>query len=124
MFKVRLNLERGDYYRFWQVRSDNTVNYYHPSDTFLEMVNCQLENNANVARKINAGANKTVCSWIQCDSVVAYDNIAAISQNKCLPIFYNPRVFPYWVDIAQNNIDKSYHQKIVTVGTRAYVKLS
>ena len=124
MFKVRFNLERGKYYRFWQVCGDNTTDYYHPSNTFLSLTNCRLINNARTAKRIHTGANKVVCSWIQCDGVVAHDNIDAISQNKCLQIFYNPRIFPHWTDLAQNNIDKSFHKKIVTINNRVYANLA
>ncbi len=103
MFKVRFNLERGKYYRFWQVCGDNTTDYYHPSNTFLSLTNCRLINNARTAKRIHT---------------------EAISQNKCLQIFYNPRIFPHWTDLAQNNIDKSFHKKIVTINNRVYANLA
>lgn len=124
MYKVRFNLERGNYYGYWQVCLDNTFNYYHPSNTFLQMVNCTLHNKPNVAAKINGGAAKKVCSWIQCEELVAYDSLNATSPNKYSQIFYNPRVFPYWVDAAQNNIDNKNYSQILTVARRVYAKVS
>lgn len=97
--KVRFNLSRGVNYMKWKIGYPNgDVEYLEPSEYNLILYKCILKNYKKTAYKIFNGGNKTVCSWILCESIDIIktknnsDNI-----NVGNIISYNPRVKPYWV---------------------------
>ena len=70
MYKVRFHLGRGKHFMQWQIKSDeNVVSYVDPLDNQLAMLGCRLSLQPSAAQKIHDGANKTVCAWIECESV-------------------------------------------------------
>ena len=72
-YKIRFNLGRGENYLKWKVTSPNgDVNYYEPNDVCLHMENCKLVNQQGTANKIFDGANKTVCAWIESETVTIF----------------------------------------------------
>ena len=95
-YKVRFNLGRGENYLKWKVTSPNgDVNYYEPNNVCLYMENCKLVNQKGTAQKIFDGANKTVCAWIECETLTIFEPLNAIANGT--KISYNPRVQPNWV---------------------------
>ena len=95
-YKVRFNLGRGANYLKWKVTSPNgKVNYYEPNNVCLHMENCKLVNQQGTAQKIFDGANKTVCAWIECETLTIFEPLNNIAQG--IKISYNPRVQPNWV---------------------------
>lgn len=95
-YKIRFNLGRGENYLKWKVTSPNgDVNYYEPNNVCLHMENCKLVNQQGTANKIFDGANKTVCAWIESETVTIFHPLNAIA--KGTKISYNPRVQPNWV---------------------------
>jgi len=95
--KVRFNLGQGKNYMKWKVEyPDGRTEYHHPTGIQLIMDGCQLKNYRKTAQKIFAGANKTVCAWVLCESI-------EIRDSKFLPdrqekrVRYNPRVTPNWM---------------------------
>ena len=94
-YKIRFNLGRGENYLKWKVTSPNgDVNYYEPNNVCLHMENCKLVNQQGTAKKIHDGANKTVCAWIESETVAILEplNIA-----QGIKVSFNPRVQPNWV---------------------------
>ena len=94
-YKIRFNLGRGANYLKWKVTSPNgDVNYYEPNNVCLHMENCKLVNQQGTAKKIHDGANKTVCAWIESETVTIFHplNIA-----QGIKVSFNPRVQPNWV---------------------------
>tara|TARA_R110000851_G_scaffold4416_1_gene17951 strand:+ start:2484 stop:3020 length:537 start_codon:yes stop_codon:yes gene_type:complete len=94
-YKIRFNLGRGENYLKWKVTSPNgAVNYYEPNKVCLHMENCKLVNQKGSAQKIFDGANKTVCAWIESETVTIFTP-SNIGQG--IKVTFNPRVQPNWV---------------------------
>lgn len=94
-YKIRFNLGRGENYLKWKVTSPNGgVNYYEPNKVCLHMENCKLVNQQGTAKKIHDGANKTVCAWIESETVTIFEP-SNIGQG--IKVSFNPRVQPNWV---------------------------
>lgn len=118
MIKVRFNLGKK-HYKFWKITYfGNHHAYYDPSSCDLVMTTCKLKNHKSTANKINAGANKSVCAWIECDHVEIIDK-AENSDNLSM-IHYNPKIAPFWRDGNDNNIDNSYFEKLLGINGRIY----
>jgi hypothetical protein len=114
--KVRFHLARGQNYMRWQVKQGDSVQYYDPEDVILEMHEATLRNQRKTAERIMDGENKTVCAWVECES---------IRVNPCVPdtyplvkdfAHYNPRRRPYWHDSKKNNLDNSKYKALATYG--------
>ena len=100
-YKIRFNLGRGENYLKWKITSPNgDVNYYEPTEVCLHMENCKLVNQKGSAQKIFDGANKTVCAWIESETVTIFeplkDTLNLIPKNAT-KVSFNPRVQPNWV---------------------------
>ena len=94
-YKIRYNLGRGTRYMMWQVKSDESVKYYAPSDVTIVMHRCKLANRRKEAEAIFDGGNKGVCSWVECEDVEVFETpvTRGIGDDE---LRYNPRVLPYW----------------------------
>lgn len=105
-YKIRFHLAKGENFMKWQV-TDNSigdVRYVDPSTHYLDMYGCKLRNYPRIAEKIHEGQNKTVCAWIQADTVIV--RLSQSPDPQCSSqISYNPRVKPYWSDESGNNLD-------------------
>ena len=71
------------------------------------------------AEKIHAGADKTVCAWILCDSIF-------LGQNVKLPaggtqVKYNPRVQPNWL-AGEAVVDNESFDSIWSDGRKLFAK--
>jgi hypothetical protein len=81
----------------WKVEyPDGRTEYHHPTGIQLIMEGCQLKNYRKTAQKIFAGANKTVCAWVLCESLeIRTERFIKDKQEK--RVRYNPRVTPNWM---------------------------
>lgn len=114
--KVRFNLGKK-HYKQWQVCDGKNKTYYNPQEVTLVLTNCKLHNNPKTAQKIFEGSHKTVCSWIQCETVQVLPANIIIGNT----ISYNPRIKPFWFDHEGNNIDKHKFTTLKTFGTTVYM---
>jgi hypothetical protein len=108
--RVRFNLGKGPNFEKWQVKCGDIVEYYSPEDYSLVMTDCKLRNQPRTAQRIHDGENKTVCAWIDCDSVAVYRNEHANLRRMGFDfIAYNPKSKPFWRDRKGDNVDnKTY----------------
>jgi hypothetical protein len=120
--KVRFHLSKGVHFMHWQVRIGDAVSYYDPSQVRLTMTNARLVNHASTAKKIFEGQNKSVCSWVACESLEVMhkdDAPLTLTYEKCR-VFYNPKRQPNWTDINGNILDGTTHKTIVSIENRLY----
>lgn len=93
--RVRFNLGKGDKYMKWKIEESGKESIYlDPNVVTLKMYNCRLYNQPSVAKRIFDGANKTVCSWVQCERIEFSTEKESITGE---PVSYNPRLAPYWL---------------------------
>lgn len=122
MYHVRFHLAKGRNYLKWQVKNTETgdVRYYDPDLYELVMTKCKLMNNIRTAQKIHDGANKEVCAWISCYSVIPLVNTNKKVEEKN-KISYNPRIAPYWRNSnKEENIDNSSFSYLYTKGRELF----
>ena len=117
-FKVRFHLGAGENFMHWRVENTKTgeVFFYNPEKFRLIMHNCYLRNQKSAANKINQGANKSVCAWVECESVYKIDPQRPKNSIMEFKEFfkYNPRITPYWRSETDVNIDGKSYSKIVS----------
>lgn len=135
MHKIRFHLAKGKNFLKWQIThhvptpaypssshttTSKEVRYVDPEKHTLVMRNCKLRNQAGTAKKIHDGANKSVCAWIDCESVDISD--------KPIPttfmdwqLRYNPRHHPHWRDAGGNQRDNEEFPLLLTNGRDVYV---
>ncbi len=120
MIKIKFHLQRGKNYQQFQIRENQSVKYVVPESHSIVMQNCYLKNLANQATKIYQGANRQPCGWVYCQSyhIVSYNFTDWDTDN---PIFYNPKVAPYWRDKNGSNIDDFRYPKLITLGRQVYI---
>jgi len=115
-YKVRFHLGKGENFRHFQITlPDGERRFYDPEDYHLVMTDARLHNNCKVAEQIFAGRNKTVCSWIICDSVEIVSMIDYLFNPEKIPkgegyneLKYNPKVNTHWLENGKNVDFKSY----------------
>jgi hypothetical protein len=95
MYRVRFHLALGENYRMWQIRGPEQVFYADPDTVSLRMTNCRLRNQRGTANKIFAGEDKTVCAWVECETV--HVGVCVADQYDAgQQLIYNPRCQPFW----------------------------
>lgn len=119
MVKVRFNLGRGDRYMKWQIKDGKSVKHFDPKDVTLVMHGAKLVNHPTTAQKIFDGANKTVCAWVECESIEIFDKGSSMRVIENLQVSYNPRVAPNWKFKGQN-VDKATFSTIISRGNKLY----
>jgi len=116
-YKIRFNLGTGENYLKWKVTAPNDgVNYYDPKDVCLYMENCKLVNQQGTAQKIYDGANKTVCAWIECETIIIFEPLLIA---KGIKVTFNPRVQPNWVCDGEI-VDKGRYETLYTFENGVY----
>ena len=118
--KVRFNLGRGKNYMKWKVEYNGKSEYYSPDEYNLFLYGCQLKNSRKTADKIHQGANKSVCAWVLCDTILLGKNVALPEGNTRLT--YNPRVQPNWLAGAAVADDLHFEQ-IWSDGRKLFTKI-
>ena len=124
IYQVRFHLAKGENFMKWQVKdlSNGEVNYYDPSEYQLVMYDCILKNQKTTAKKINCGANKTVCAWIRAGRVI----IRSLARQSEYPysmlyqVSYNPRVNPFWTNYKGIDVDNTEYGEVMSVGRKLF----
>ncbi len=114
--KVRFHLARGQNYMRWQVRLGDSVEYYDPEDVIIEMRDATLRNQRKTAERIMNGENKTVCAWVECDSIQITPSISEAYPMVHDFAHYNPKRRPFWHDSKKRNLDNTKHESLSTYG--------
>jgi len=122
--KIRFHLAKGPNYQRWQVRvGNNDPEYYDPEDVHIDMYNCKLRNQRKTAERIGAGANKSVCAWIECESYQirprVYRGVPDVNE-FCM---YNPRKAPHWCNSKLEDIDNKQYGRLMTFDRMIFVPL-
>jgi hypothetical protein len=118
--RVRFHLAKGPNFQNWQVKCGDSVEYYEPSEYNLYMQNCKLRNQPTTAQKIYDGANKTVCAWIECDSVTAHPSADRVPRAVDF-LYYNPKRKPHWHLASGVNVDNHVYDSLATQGQMVVV---
>jgi hypothetical protein len=118
-FKIRFHLGAGENYMKWRIEDTTTKNvwFFEPEDFTAVIINGKLHNHPSTAKKINDGANKTVCAWIMAEDVVMYSNENMWMRGQ---VAYNPRVMPHWIDNNGNNVDKHEYAEMLIDNKKIY----
>lgn len=124
MYKVRFHLGRGKNFMKWQVTSNlntgdgtgakHVVSYVNPLDNQLAMLGCKLSLQPTAAQKIHDGANKTVCAWIECESVQVLEVNRLKPNEQDYRIKFNPRQNPEWTDGYNNVVSGNEYEILFT----------
>lgn len=124
-YKVRFHLGKGKHYQQFQItKPDGNKIYYDPSLVQLWMKNGTLVNHPKVAQKIHDGANKTVCSWIECEHIQVYGESTKalwLKSSDAIEARYNPRKKPNWM-VNGEIADKKVYRLLFTEGRRVFVE--
>jgi hypothetical protein len=127
MYRVRFHLGAGAHYMHWQItHPDGSVTYHAPSTCTLTIRQGRLRNQPGTAARIHAGANKTVCAWIEAEKVDVKTDIGSLRHARYMVAHgsrhaaYNPRVAPHWV-LDKRNVDGRRFPVIFTADSRAFV---
>ena len=108
-FKIRFHLGQGENYMKWRIEDTGTktVSFFEPANFRATIYDGKLYNQKSAAKKINNGANKTVCAWIMAkDFKLSLDDDGIYKDE----IKYNPRTIPNWVNSSGENIDKKEYK--------------
>mgnify|MGYP003632996228 CR=1 FL=1 len=131
MYKIRFHLAPGQNFMKWQVtqvmsttaynadKVENKVEYLDPDEGTLAMFGCRLRNQKGTATKINGGANKSVCAWIECERWELSPDIMPLTFMD-RRLHYNPRVEPCWTDENGSDMDNTMHDLLITKGRSVY----
>ncbi len=115
-YTIRFNLGAGENFMKWRIVSPSgQVQYLEPNDVTLYMEDCKLVNQKATAVKINEGANKSVCAWVEAKNVVVYHKMPSDFVEGGAKVSYNPRVTPNWV-MNGENVDKQKVGNLITNG--------
>lgn len=113
-FKIRFHLGAGENFMKWRIENidDKTVLFFDPSDFNAIIKDGKLYNQKAAAKKINEGANKTVCAWIMATDY----KITKLFDNEIQSeVKYNPRQTPHWTNNEGENLDgKEYKTMFIT----------
>jgi hypothetical protein len=121
-YKVRFHLAKGENYMKWQVfdLKHNHKDYYDPEKKYLILRDCKLGNHPSTAKKIYEGASKTVCAWIECESVSVYDDEPTQRIRGKQQYKYNPKKNPHWFTDKMTNVDGRKLTTIYTINKKIY----
>ena len=117
-YKIRFHLARGENYMKWQIRTKGSVEYVDPRAFSLLIFGATLKNRVSVAKKINDGANKSVCAWIDAKGFQKCSQSSVDLLGKELR--YNPRVQPNWV-CGNDNFDRIFFERVITNGNKIFI---
>ncbi len=116
--KVRFHLGKGQHFMKWQIRDGKNVQYFNPDSVILMMKGCKLHNNISTAEKIFNGSDKTVCAWVECESVEVVNLNLNVESLECIQ--YNPKISPHWRNHLNENIDNRFFGAIISQGKKLY----
>ena len=111
-YQVRFHLGAGENFGKWQVKCLAGVLYFDPAKVSLTMLDCQLRNQRGTAQKVHDGANKSVCAWVDCNELLVEGPVEMAG----ITVAYNPKIAPYWRNLAGECIDNKRADVLRTVG--------
>lgn len=119
MIRVRFHLARGANYQKWQIKKRGFDPVFHdPDEVCLSLFRARLVNRRSTAEKIYQGSAKSVCAWVECESVEAVPRILRPGGTQ---VSYNPRVAPHWLSEAyEGSADGDRFEVIRTFGKNLY----
>jgi hypothetical protein len=126
-YKVRFHLAKGENYQKFQITHPTGEKlYFDPLLNQITMYFGKLVNHQATAKKIHEGANKTVCSWIECDGIVieclkSETHSGWSSKNGGDEAKYNPRINPNWM-VNGKIADSKHYNLLYTNGKRVFVQ--
>jgi hypothetical protein len=116
---VRFNLRAGAAtFKHWQIKIGTEYFHYHPDEFCIAMQGCTLINKPAIASKVYAGNHRNVCGWVECEMAIA---VPGQPEKVGDPIFYDPKVAPYWRNKDGENIDGIQCPKLITSGKQVYL---
>jgi len=129
MYKIRFHLGRGANFMKWQIKEPGgKTRYLDPDGWIISAKNATLRNRKATAQKIHDGCNKTVCAWIEAESLEVHkckgDMAIHTSMDvlgDCQPVRFNPREAPHWTSMAGDDIDGTSYKDVKTFGKFVYV---
>ena len=102
----------------WKVEDPNkTSKFYDPEEVSIVMNNITLVNRKSTSNKIFAGANKTVCAWIECEEILIINPVDTPGK---VEVRYNPRIQPNWVCCGED-VDSHKFSGAFTSGRKVYL---
>ena len=122
-FMCRFHLGKGEHEMHWRIQDMKTgeVEFHDPNEVCFQFKGAFLRNQLGAAKKINGGANKSVCAWVECEGVEIYalsDSIANLDKQAC----YNPRKSPHWL-LGDHIVDGESFDVLVTSRSGVYLPL-
>ena len=112
MCKLRFHLAKGETFMKWQVITPEGVKYYDPETTQFRLTGCRLRNRPAAAKKIFEGANKSVCAFVDFETIEVVTGVEFGEQLR-----FNPRVSPHWhKNWCLDNLDGMRFDSLVTAG--------
>jgi hypothetical protein len=119
-YKCRFHLGAGEHFLHWRIENLKTkeVNFYNPKEYSFTFTKAFLRNQKSTAKKINEGANKSVCAWIECDNVITVKN--SILPDNLLQVSYNPKIAPNW-RANNENVDGRKYETLVTFDNKVFI---
>ena len=116
-FKIRFHLGAGENFMKWRIENvDNkTVSFFDPSNFNVIIKDGKLYNQKSTAKKINEGANKTVCAWIMATD---YKMTKLFDNEIQSEIKYNPRQTPHWTNKDGDNLDGKEYKTMYIINKR------
>ena len=120
---ARFNLSAGENFMKWQIypkkSAKSSAKYYNPSTTSFVFHNAFLRNQCTTAQKIFQGANKTVCAWIEFDSMDIISP-SEVDVADLTSVNYNPKNAPNWIVDGQI-ADGQTFAKLITLDRKPFV---
>ena len=116
--KVRYHLQRGPNYKQWQFRHNDTVWYHDPAYRPIVIKNCRLKNNRRTAERIYNGENKSVCAWVNFDSMELLEPGKKIE--GMTKVNDNPKEAPFW-RVNGQNADGCRFEELVLTGDGVFL---
>ena len=121
--RLRFNLGAGENYMKWKhTNPSGFVEYFNPSEVSFVCKGAKLRNQKGTAKKIFSGENKTVCAWIDCDTLMVFRHTTLLVDKGSKELAYNPRVAPHWRDDAGNDLDNSMYDELMIVGRKVFTE--
>jgi hypothetical protein len=116
-FKIRFHLGKGENFMKWRIENidDKSVTFFNPSSFNATVTDAKLYNQKSAAKKINDGANKTVCAWIMAKD---YKLIKLFDNQIQSEIKYNPRTTPHWTNNEGDNLDSKEYKTMYIINKR------
>lgn len=127
--EVRFHLGAGRHYMHWQVKvmqgRKKVWEYYIDPDIYqVEMVDCELVNKLNKAKKVNKAGKKDVSGWIKCNRVEYVVRNNGLPVDDLERVYYNPIRDVHWrreSDGGEFAWDYSKYSTLITNNKQVYI---